>query len=96
MVFWVIFAGAAIKKVAKERDIGTRRMKEKEIHSRRTINIPRRNGSSASSSKQLLRAISKRYFTTTGSRLLDREIYFDEASGTLYVATGQSERLPFC
>ncbi|CAB9505961.1 expressed unknown protein [Seminavis robusta] len=82
MVLWFLAAGIAVE-VAKERDYGERRMKEMEIHSRRTINLPR-------TVSCIPRAAMQRCTTSSGSHVIDRQLVFDERSGSLFAQKGMS------
>ena len=88
MVFVFVVIGVAAV-VAKEMERGERKMKEKDIHSRRTLRLLRRG----KSLRGIPRAAMQRWSSSGGSRLLDREIVFDEASGSLFAEQGVSQRL---
>ena len=84
MVLWFLAGGAAIK-ISKEMEFGKQRMDGMIIHSRRTLDLPR-------SISGIPRAMSRRCLSSSGSRNLDREIVFDEASDRIYVQTSASLR----
>ena len=83
MVFFaVLFAGAAVH-VANAEKKDRRKLAEMEIYSRKTLHLPKRLSG-------MPRAMSRRSVTARELRLSDRELCFDEDSGTLYAQAPDS------
>ena len=80
MVFWFLFVGGVVR-VEKELHYGERRMNEMEIYSRRSFSLPR-------SPTKIPNAVLQRCCSSRGSRLVGREIIFDEDSQSIFVQTG--------
>lgn len=72
----ILVAGAAVH-VANIHKKDRRKMAEMDVYSRKKINLPKRLSG-------IPKAIGKRAVTARALRLSDRELSFDEGSGTLY------------
>ena len=83
MVFIPLLIAGAAAHVANAEKKDRRKMKEMEIYSRKTLNLPK-------CLSGMPKAMTRRSVTARELRLSDREICFDEDSGTLYAQSPDS------